>query len=195
MLKKVLAGTLMVGFIGILVFGAINRTMDQAGKTSEAQSRGPGQGRSSEETAQGLSRGQNNGGWQDPNEGGRGYGQGRTAERQYPNYETAPESWEAYTGTVIQAPEPGVELVIETDDGESLQIGTGPMDLVAQGFALNAGDRVQVNGYWEDDEFKAAQLTNTATGQTLALRDEFGRPAWAGGGRNASGRGADGTGL
>jgi RNase P/RNase MRP subunit p29 len=46
---------------------------------------------------------------------------------------------------------------------------------------------VQVRGYWEDGEFKAAQVTRLADGQTIALRDELGRPAWAGAGRNAKG--------
>jgi hypothetical protein len=59
----------------------------------------------------------------------------------------------------------------------------------AQGFALQAGERVQVQGYWEDSsEFKAAQITRLQDGATIALRDESGRPAWAGNGRGASGR-------
>lgn len=173
MLKKILAGTLLAGLIGLLVFGAINRTIDRTGKVAEAQGQGGnGRGRSLEELDAGNAYGQ-------------GAGQGRAAERQYPNYDIVLEAWETYEGTVLQVPEPGVELVIETGEGEELVIGTGPMDLAAEGFALQAGEPIQVQGYWEADEFKAAQLTRLTTGQTFALRDTYGRPAWAGSGRNA----------
>jgi hypothetical protein len=46
---------------------------------------------------------------------------------------------------------------------------------------LEAGEAVQVEGYWEDGEFKAAQVTSLEDGQTVILRDEVGRPAWSGG--------------
>jgi hypothetical protein len=175
MLKRILAGTLLAGLIGVLVFGAINRTLDRTGKVAEAQGQGGyGRGRSSDQLDAGNATGQ-------------GAGQGRAAERQYPNYDVAPQAWETYEGTVVQVPEPGVELVIETSEGEELVIGTGPMDLAAQGFVLQAGEPIQVRGYWEANEFKAAQLTRLTTDQTLALRDEVGRPAWAGGGRNTQG--------
>ena len=55
-----------------------------------------------------------------------------------------------------------------------------------QGFVLEAGERVQVQGYWEDDELKAAQVTRLSDGQTVTLRDQLGRPAWAGGGQRAA---------
>jgi hypothetical protein len=201
MLKKVIVGTLLVGLIGILVFGAVNRTLDKTVRVT-AQGEGQGRGRTSEELAQGqgfgrdhsseeLARVQGNGRGRSAEDvqvgsaNGRGAGQGGAAERQYPNYENAPEAWMMIEGIVAQVPGAGVDLVIETSEGELVQIGTGPMDLVAQGFALQAGESVQVNGYWEGNEFKAAQLTRLTTGQTLSLRDEFGRPAWAGSGRNA----------
>jgi len=57
--------------------------------------------------------------------------------------------------------------------------------MTSQGFTLQAGDPVQVRGYWEDDELKAAQVTRLADGQTITLRDEAGHPAWAGNGKRA----------
>jgi len=175
MFKRILAGTLLAGLIGLLVFGAINRTLDRTGKVAEAQGQGGyGRGRSSDLVAVG-------------NAAGQGAGQGRAAERQYRSYDVAPQAWETYEGTVVQIPEPGLELVIETSEGEELVIGTGPMDLATQGFALRTGESIQVQGYWEANEFKAVQLTRLTTGQTFALRDEYGRPAWAGSGRSAQG--------
>jgi len=118
-----------------------------------------------------------------------GSGRGRAGDDVYPNYETSPEGWLEYEGSVIQVPGDGNELVIQTSDGEQVTVGTGPLDMASQGFALQAGEQVQVRGYWEDGEFKAGQVTRLASGQTLTLRDALGRPTWAGAGRNAQGNG------
>ena len=67
-------------------------------------------------------------------------------------------------------------------------VGTGPGYMETQGFALQAGERIQVLGYWEDGELKAAQLTRLRDGETVMLRDEYGRPAWSGAGRVATER-------
>ena len=115
---------------------------------------------------------------------GSGRGSG-TAERQYPNYEGVPQDWVVVEGIVVQVPQEGVDLIIETAEGAELQIGTGPNYLETQGFALQAGEEVHVRGYWEDGELKAAELTRLQDGASIALRDEFGRPAWAGSGKRA----------
>jgi hypothetical protein len=126
----------------------------------------------------------------EPQAGGRGgYGQGQaagSAERQYPNYEEAQEDWAVIEGTVVQDLEGGGDLVIQTPSGEEITVGTGPGYMDAQGFVLQAGEEVQVQGYWEDDELKAAQVTRLRDGQTITLRDEVGRPAWAGGGQRSA---------
>jgi hypothetical protein len=76
------------------------------------------------------------------------------------------------------------ELFIETADEETVQVGLGPSAYrEAQGFVLQVGENVRVSGYWEDDEFKAVQLENLSTGQSIVLRDRTGRPMWAGQGR------------
>jgi hypothetical protein len=200
MLKKLLVGTLLVGLIGILVYGAVIRTADRTSKVAEsAQGQGGGRGRSTEEISnsssnnygRGRSTAQDTQNW-----GGQGAGQGAQSERQYLNAESVPETWETVEGAVVQVPETGAELIIETAQGEELEIGMGPMDLAAEGFVLEVGEIVRVHGYWESNEFKAAQLTRLADGQTIALRDESGRPAWAGNGRNAQeSRESDQSGL
>ena len=204
MLKKIVLGTLFIGLIGILVTGAVIRTMDRTERVAEAH--GYGHGHDHDEAGEcaegesGQDRGQGNGeagayATGSSGQGRGGYGQGNARDgvaettnstlRQYPNYETPPEEWLVYEGTVVQAPEDGVDLVIETSDGEKVLVGTGPTYMASQGFTLQAGEPVQVRGYWEDGEFKAAQVTRLADGQTITLRDELGRPAWAGAGRNA----------
>lgn len=199
MLRKIVLGTLLIGLIGILATGAVIRTMDRTERVAEAH--GYGHGHDHDEAGEcaegesGQGHGQGNGetgayagGGSDQGRGGYGQGNARNgvAERQYPNYEAPPEEWLVYEGTVVQAPEDGGHLVIETSDGEELTVGTGPMPIThgaSQGFTLQAGEPVQVRGYWEDGEFKAAQVTRLTDGQTITLRDEIGRPAWAGRGR------------
>jgi hypothetical protein len=86
---------------------------------------------------------------------------------------------------VIQAPIDGQDLIIRSDDGKQATIGTGPGYMAAMGFTLQTGEKVQVYGFWEDGEFKAAQVMRLHDGQSISLRDELGRPAWAGRGRRA----------
>lgn len=184
MIKRVALGTVLVALIGVLVAGAIIRTIDKTENVAEA--RGEGRGRSSSEVVGtsderlGQSRGSQ----------GQGGGHGRSAEVTVGTgsiYTVPSEEWAMYEGTVMQVPGAGVDLVIATDDGEEIAIGTGPSYMEAQGFALQAGERVQVEGYWEDGAvFKAAQITRLQDGAAIALRDEFGRPAWAGNGRGAT---------
>ncbi len=191
MLKKIVLGTLLVGLIGILVVGGAIRTMDKTGNVAEARGLGEGHGSgSSDEHERGegaLGEGQGRG--QGSNSRGQGGGLGQGAGdtgRLYPNYENVPEDWATYEGTVVESPTDGGELVIETDGGQEITVGTGPGYMEAQGFALQAPERVQVQGYWEDGELKAAQVTRMRDGQTIALRDQTGRPAWAGSGKRAS---------
>ena len=176
MVKRVVLGTLLVGLIGILVAGAIIRTVDKTENVAEARGQGRGQGAGAATEYATGQQGE-----------GRGYGRsGAATERQYPNYEVPPEDWRVYEGSVVEMPESGGDLVVMTDDGQEITVGTGPGYLEAQGFALEAGEQVQVQGYWEDDELKAAQVTRLRDGQTVVLRDEYGRPAWSGSGKRAA---------
>ena len=182
MVRKIVLGTLFIGLIGVLVTGAVIRTMDRTERVAEAQDDhgyGRSNGEVSEYEASGLDQG--HGGYGSQGETGRS-----VAERQYANYDgSPPEEWLVHEGTVVLAPEDGVDLVIEMSDGKKLTVGTGPNYMASQGFTFQAGEPVQVLGYWEDHEFKAAQVTRLADGRTITLRNELGRPAWAGAGRNA----------
>ena len=188
MVRKVVLGTLLVGLIGVLVAGAIIRTVDKTENVAEAQ--GLGQGRGAGEQ-RGYEVQQT--GW-DPSSdtqrkgrGGNSQGDG-VLERQYPNNDSTPEEWVLYEGTVTQAPAAGVDLVVKTGDGQEVLVGTGPGYMETQGFTLQVGEQVQVQGYWEDDELKAGQVTRLQDGQddqTITLRDQDGHPMWAGSGKRA----------
>jgi hypothetical protein len=56
--------------------------------------------------------------------------------------------------------------------------------------ALSQGEEVTIVGYWEDGEFKAAEITRLSDGATIVLRDANGRPAWSGAGQRAQARNA-----
>ncbi len=92
------------------------------------------------------------------------------------------------SGEVAQVPGMGIDLILATSDGE-LTIGTGPDYLAGQGFVLAMGESIEVSGFWEDGEFKAVEMTRSADGTTIVLRDEYGRPNWSGAVQNQRGGG------
>jgi hypothetical protein len=190
MLKKIVLGTLLIGLIGILVAGAVIRTIDKTGNVAEARGEGRGQGGAGvayadEATQASYGNGRGGGGQ------GRAAGSAGSAETAPLAEAVAPEDWLTYEGTVTRAPAAGVDMVLAGDDGQELIVGTGPGYLEEQGFSLEAGERVQVQGFWEDGEFKAGQLTRLRDGATIMIRDLYGRPAWSGAfGRGTGGQGA-----
>ncbi len=111
---------------------------------------------------------------------GNGQGQGANQER------VAAEIQEriVINGVVVQAPAAGIDMILETTEGDVL-IGTGPGYLVEQGFVVLTEDSVSVTGFWENEEFKAVEITLLDNGSSIILRDERGRPMWSGAGRNA----------
>jgi len=164
--------------------GLGNEGVPQGRNAKPEGSSGQGEGGQGQ---QGQGRGQNFNGQQldgqelQNGQGSPGGGQGRNSQAE------SAELWEAIVieGTISQAPAAGVDMIVETDSGELL-VGTGPGYLQEQGFDLAAGDAVQVSGFFEDDEFKAVTITRLSDGESVALRDEFGRPMWSGAGRRAS---------
>lgn len=167
MVKRVILGILVVGLIGILIFGAINRTNarlgDQAGWHNGQQA--------------GERGGQ---------QGGRGGGQGNQSARSDGAAQTAAiHQWVTLDGSVVSVT--GDLLLVRTTSGEMVQVEGMPWSFAQrQGFAPRPGDQVKLVGFYEDDELKVVRLTNTSTGQTVLLRDEGGRPMWAGQGRRTS---------
>jgi len=88
-------------------------------------------------------------------------------------------------GTVIQAPAAGEELVSPHRRRRRDRRGHRPAGYMeAQGFTLQAGERVQ-NQRLPDRGRNPGGAGDAAgaTAATIALRDQAGRPMWAGGGR------------
>jgi hypothetical protein len=86
----------------------------------------------------------------------------------------------------------GTHLVVKADEG-TLDVHLGPSTYLAdQGFVFNKGDRIELTGSkvkQEDATFLIAREVKKGD-KLLTLRDEQGRPAWAGmGGRHQGGQG------
>jgi len=87
------------------------------------------------------------------------------------------DEWQTLEGKVTAV---DIDMTMETADGTVL-VGLGQSWYREQaGFTLLVGDEVVVTGFYEDGEFKAGTIENQTTGKTLVLRDETGRPIWAG---------------
>jgi hypothetical protein len=155
---------------GQAVAGAAVDAVDEGAVAGLQQASGQGRG-------YGAQGNQDRGG-----QGQAGQGQGGTANAAgEPQAEV--EEWVTIEGTVMQT----LELVVETGNGETVQVGLGPSHYRdAQGFVLNVGDQVRIDGYWEDGEFKAGEVENLTTGDAITLRDAYGRPLWSGRGRGSS---------
>jgi hypothetical protein len=115
--------------------------------------------------------------------GNAGYGQGANGRGQGSAGQGRNEivravEWETLTGivTVVDS-----EITVQTAQGEIL-VGMG-QSAYRESFGLEVGDQVSVVGFYEDGEFKAGTVENLTTGETIVLRDETGRPMWAGQGQ------------
>jgi hypothetical protein len=73
---------------------------------------------------------------------------------------------------------------VQMDNGELVEMIGRPWTFAQeQGFTAEAGDRVTLVGFYENGEFEVGQLDNLTTGLSVTIREDSGRPLWAGGGR------------
>ena len=110
-----------------------------------------GQGNQQNEASGGQGNGnggQGNGGGSGQGNGG-GSGQGNGGERQYPAYDDTIVTLETVSGSVVQAPAAGEDLVLLTTAGEELVVGAGPTQEGDAILALTVGDQLEIDGYWE----------------------------------------------
>ncbi len=193
------------GIVGLLVVALLAGTGYILLNPTEAEGQGPiggqGQGRgrseiwqSSEGTADsGAAYGQGQQGQGRRNGGNEAQGQGQDAfggagafdgsgrnsgAGQGRNETVRTIEWKTLTGEVIIV---DGEITIQTAEGQVL-VGMG-QSAYREGFRLEVGDEITVLGFYEDGEFKAGTVENLATGETIVLRDETGRPMWSGQGR------------
>ena len=78
-------------------------------------------------------------------------------------------------------------LVVQAANGQEIVVENRPWWFAQeQGFSAQTGDELTVVGFYENDEFEVGGLTNLTTGQAVSIREDSGRPLWAGRGRRGS---------
>lgn len=114
---------------------------------------------------------------------GQNAGRGAQQSNPAPNVgQTGVSEWAEVSGVVMSADE--TALVVQTADGATVEIINRPWSFaVSQGFMAEAGDQVTLTGFYEGDTFEAAQISDATSGEAVSIRDNVGRPLWAGGGR------------
>jgi hypothetical protein len=173
---------IVVALLGVaLLIGSVYVVLRPEGV--RADSGRYGQGRTESAAAAGYRRGGAYGLAETaPNAGSLGRGQGNGAGTQSNQRASANLDWMTIEGAVTAFEmADGAELTVRTADGQDVAVGGGPSFYwTEQGHSLDGGARVAVTGYYEDGEFKAVEIQNHDTGETLILRDASGRPMWAG---------------
>jgi hypothetical protein len=76
------------------------------------------------------------------------------------------------------------KMVVKTSDGKEIEISLQAWVYAqAEGFKVSVDDKVSLVGFYDRNNFEAGKITNSTSGKSVALRDDYGRPLWAGGGR------------
>jgi hypothetical protein len=173
MVKKFILGIALFGLVGILVGGAVLRTMDKTSQSSESHG-SQGRGRSAQDAN--LNQDVRQG-------GGQRSGPDKDLSRETTGAgEASVEAWVTHEGAIAAVDEEMATIML-TDGEEIIIEGRSWSFAQEQGFAVHSGDQLELVGFYENNTFEVGQIDNLTTGQRVALRDETGRPLWAGRGR------------
>ncbi len=161
-MKKILMWTLYAVIVGILIFGAVNRT---AAKTGQS-------GNQFAESSEGLSTGLKKGGSEKNERSGR-------FEEEIHEQKLEEHEWVSLSGVISSFS--AQEMLVVMDDGETIYVaGRAWRFALEQGFDPRLGNQLTMHGFFENGEFEPVEINNLSTGQVANLRDETGRPLWAG---------------
>ena len=184
MLKKIALGIVLAGVSGGLIYGAVIRTAQRAeigaGRIGASGSRG-NQGRLAVEENQNT--GQRNGNNRDGSGGqGRNNADGSFIPSAGSGLAQVDEVYEI-TGIVSFVDEDQIVVLDETG-GQTIVENRAWWYALDAGFSAAAGDALQLIGFNDDGVFETISLENVTQSITVQIREESGRPLWAGGGRN-----------
>ena len=159
MIKKIIMWTIYAGIVGLLVFGAVNRT---AAKTDQ----GVLFGRPAEVPEAGQERG--------------GAGNLKQANQfKDADHEENPEEhdWAELIGSIIEFD--SKTLLIQTEGEGKLELsGRAWRYILETGYMPSVGSEVWLSGFYENGEYKIASFQDLTTGQVVMVRDSFGQPLW-----------------
>ncbi len=201
MFKKILVGIVVTGLAGALVIGAAARTAGiasnadhtvgrQQGRDQAAGTEAGRQGQQERQNGNGAQRnsaesGQGNGGQGNGGERSRGnHGQGGGGSEQANAAAYAAERL-TVSGTVLQADADA--LTVSLDGGAEVVVdGRAWSYAQEQGFTARPGDTLTLTGFYDGDTFEVGQIENLTQPISVTLRDDSGRPQWAGGRGNGN---------
>ncbi len=166
MFKKIMLWTVYVVIVGLLIFGAVNRTSAKAdqgilfGKTDEIND---GRGRGNNGSDNFIKSGE-------------------MTEAAHEEI-SEEQDWGSLSGQIIiVSPE---ALEIQTGSAGILEISGRSWRFAQElGYFPEEGNEVTVEGFYENGEFEVSTILDLSTGQIFLLREDSGRPLWSGGGRN-----------
>jgi hypothetical protein len=122
-------------------------------------------------------------GGQNGNSAAYGYGNRgkvRDTQQNSPIPQAQVDGWVTLEGEVASVE---AELVvIYLSDGEIVEISGRPWSFIQENsYVIQPGDRVQLTGFYEDEvKFEIGSIENLSRGSLLQIRDQSGRPLWAG---------------
>jgi len=185
MLKRIVLGVVLTGFVGLLIVGGINRTLARTGNgTGSGEGSGEAwRGGSHDEAAGQVRRGGS--GDEAAAQARGGYGRDRVSVGQTQMADTT-ELDGTVAGSIRQA------LTITVSTGETVEVSGRAWSYAQEaGFAAQPGDEVILTGFYDaEGVLEIRALTNRTQGLRVELREADRRPMWVGGGRGRPSGGA-----
>jgi hypothetical protein len=171
MLKQIVIAVLVGGLLALLGAGVLLRTFTPAqiaanvnGRNATANTQGTGN--PFRGGGQGQSQGQ-----------GQGQGQGVAAEG---------AQWTTLQGSVVSVDQ--YAMTVQASNGEQVRIENRPWSYaLEQKFTAKVGDQITMNGFYQNGLFEIGQMQNVTSGVNVQVRDQAGRPGWAGRGNGGNG--------
>ena len=166
MFKKITLWTVYFLIVGLLIFGAANRT---SAKTDQGFLFG-----NSNEVF--VERGQGN------NSSGRNEGYGEFEADDHDEI-IGEQDWVVLSGQITNISSDNLE--IQTVTAGILEIEGRSWRFVQElGYVPVEGNELVVQGFFENGEFEVSIIQDLTADQDFRIRDEYGRPMWGGGGSN-----------
>jgi hypothetical protein len=165
MLKQIVIGVLIASVIAIVGVGLVIRTVSPAAITNNAA------------TANGQANGSQ---FRGGGGGGQGQGMGQGAAASNVQMTTV-------QGNVVSVDQ--YAMTVQTSTGEKILVQGRPWTFsLEQKFTTKVGDQLKLSGFYQNGQFEVASMQNLANNATVQVRDQAGRPSWAGrGGGNETG--------
>jgi hypothetical protein len=166
MIKKIGLWTAYILAVGLLIIGAINRSQlkSDQGSTQVIQSE------NNIDYVQSL--------------GYRGNKIDQFVEtHDYSDKVLEEHSWEDVAGIITGFDTR--QLIVQIGSGDEIEItGRAWRFALESGYTPNLGNEIVLSGFYENNEYKIASITDSTSGAAIAIRDESGKPLWGGGGNS-----------